>query len=602
MDKFKLSSRLAEERVKLHLKSDLTTPTQPQPQPQQKPSFQPTQPQPQQKPSFQPTQPQPQQKPSFQPTQPQPQPIPPVQPQVPVLKLRLKTVSSPLRIKSSTKTVLPQPPTVDLWSEKYRPQQLQNLVGNKSQIDQIKQWFEQFKARDNTIKKALLLSGCPGTSKTTVAHLVLREFGYDVKEYNASDIRSKKLVEDQLNKLISMEQVDKHFRDDSKPFGVIMDEVDGMSSGDKGGMNQLIKTINPLRGQRCVKKVEKQKLCNRWIPPIICICNDNYTKIKDLKKDCLEIRFNKPTIAELIKVIQNIAQSEHMKLTPSAETKIAELAQGDFRRLMFLLQHFSGIQKPCIDINDVYEYYEVISKKNLDLNSFEITDKIFSKHTSVEDILKLYETDKSLLPMMIHENYVTVACAQNTNEANKMRSCLQCIDSIINGDLIDKMMYNNQSWYLQPIHGMSACYLPSQYTNLYPKLGHGGAQWTTFLGKFSARCANMGTITSISSNLNTGRSYTVDDIQLLSQIILFQLLDPKGDQQIGLGYMLNYNMEFKYIKDLIKIDRLNDKYKKLYQSRQSKRLKELLNTLPKRNKYTIAYNTNDSKRDQDDDL
>ena len=85
----------------------------------------------------------------------------------------------------------------------------------------------------------MLFSGCPGTSKTSVAHVILREFGYDVKEYNASDVRSKKLVEENLNKLITTERVDKHLTPDSRPFGIVMDEVDGMTAGDKGGMSQF---------------------------------------------------------------------------------------------------------------------------------------------------------------------------------------------------------------------------------------------------------------------------------------------------------------------------------------------------------------------------
>ena len=358
-------------------------------------------------------------------------------------------VSSQMRKIGPTTAKFPvhreEPQLTQMWSEKYRPKSLEHLIGNHEQITQIREWFTQFKAKNTTIKKALLFSGCPGTSKTTVAHVILREFGYDVKEYNASDVRSKKLVEENLDKLITMEQIDKHFREDFQPFGIIMDEVDGMSSGDKGGMSQLIKTINPNRGKRCVKKVEKQKVGDRWIPPIICICNNNYDKkINELKKDCLEIKFSRPTISDLCLVIDQVIKHEHMSLTEDAKSFVAELAQADYRRLMFLLQNFSNIKKSPIEKKDLYDYYDIISKKTLDLNSFDITNKIFQTQSRVEDILKLYDTDKSLLPMMIHENYITVVNAQNTTLKNKLINCQQCINSVINGDMIEKMMYNTQ--------------------------------------------------------------------------------------------------------------------------------------------------------------
>ena len=480
----------------------------------------------------------------------------------------------------------------NLWSEKYRPKNLNQIVGNHEQISQIRNWFRRFKLKDNTIKKALLFSGCPGTSKTTVAHAVLHEFGYSVKEYNASDVRSKKLVEANLEKLIGMEQVDKHFKEGFRPFGIIMDEVDGMSSGDKGGMNQLIKIINPNRGKRSVRKEEKQKISERWIPPIICICNNNYDKkIMELKKDCLEIKFEKPTINELCLVIDNVVKNENLRVSEAAKKIVSELAQGDFRRLMFLLQNFSNIDKQEIDSNDIYEYYDIISKKCPDLNSYETTNKILNKFSPVEDILKLYETDKSLLPMMVHENYIEVIDSQNTQTDNKLINCLYSIDSIINGDIIEKTMYNTQSWYLHPIHGLSSCYIPSYYANVYHKLGHRGAKWTNTLGRFSLQRANIKNINLVMSMLNTGHTYNVDDIHLLSQVILYNLLDPNGNQEIGVQYLKNYNLIVKDIEKLIKMNKLSDKYKNLYKSRQKTTLTRLFGDISQKEMYTMTYNS-----------
>ena len=479
----------------------------------------------------------------------------------------------------------------NLWSEKYRPHDLKNIIGNHDQIMQIRQWFTQFKDKDNTIKKALLFSGSPGTSKTSVAHAILREFGYDIKEYNASDVRSKKLVEANLDKLITMEQVDKHFKKNFRPFGIIMDEVDGMSSGDKGGMIQLIKIINPNRGKRSVKKEDKQKAIDRWIPPIICICNNNYDKkISELKKDCLEIKFNKPTVNELGLVIDNISRNEGFIVTDAAKKIIGELAQGDFRRLMFLLQNFSNIKKSPIDSNDIYEYYDVISKKSIDLNTHGVTERLFSKLASVEEILKLYETDKSLLPMMVHENYIEIINSQNTKANNKIINCQSCIDAIITGDIIEKIMYNTQSWYLQPIHGLNSCYIPNYYTNVYLKLAHERIKFTNTLGRFSLQRSNIKNINLVMSMLNNGLVYNVNDMHLLSEIILFHLLDSRGSQQVGIQYLKNYALCVGDLEKLIKMNKLSNKYKKLYTSRQKTQLTKLFGDVTRREIGVLSYN------------
>lgn len=64
---------------------------------------------------------------------------------------------------------------------------------------------------------------------------------------------------------------------------LIMDEVDGMSAGDRGGVADLIASIK-------ISKI-----------PIICICNDRYSqKLKSLVNYCLMLNFRKPTKQQVI--------------------------------------------------------------------------------------------------------------------------------------------------------------------------------------------------------------------------------------------------------------------------------------------------------------
>ena len=59
---------------------------------------------------------------------------------------------------------------------------------------------------------------------------------------------------------------------------VIMDEVDGMSTGDRGGIQELIRIIKTTQ------------------TPIICICNDRESpKVRSLANSCYDLTFSKPT-------------------------------------------------------------------------------------------------------------------------------------------------------------------------------------------------------------------------------------------------------------------------------------------------------------------
>jgi hypothetical protein len=69
-----------------------------------------------------------------------------------------------------------------------------------------------------------LFIGPLGLGKTSLTHV----FGYKAKEFNASDIRSKVLIKDNLYGLINISDVSTITRKNVRPVGIIMDEVDGI--------------------------------------------------------------------------------------------------------------------------------------------------------------------------------------------------------------------------------------------------------------------------------------------------------------------------------------------------------------------------------------
>ena len=449
-----------------------------------------------------------------------------------------------------------------------------------------------------------LLGDFTVTHNTTLAHAILKEYNYQVKEYNASDVRSKKLVNSNLYNIINIGCVDKLWNSNYKEFGIIMDEVDGMSSGDKGGMAELIQFINPNRGKRSVRKEEKLNAEKRWIPPIICICNNNYDKkIMALKKDCLEVVFKAPKKNDLVRVIDRIGKSEKMKIDPKIKENIAEYAQGDFRRLIFLLQHlYAGLsdQDHVIDKEYLDDHYQSFCKKEIDLNSYDTVNTLLNKYQNPIEALKIYETDKSKLPMMIHENYIDFINLQDSNIYDKLNTVTETIDNIINGDIIDKAMYNNQSWYLQPIHGLYSCYLPCYHVNSRKKTHYKRSDKSTALTNYSFNCANKKNINQIISMISKKSSYDTADIQLLSAVILYDLFDPEGDKDRGIECLKYYNLTISELEKLIKMNRLNNPYKNKFTSKSKTFLKKIYGEEKTFQKNVKTYNKSEKIESTDD--
>ena len=114
-------------------------------------------------------------------------------------------------------------PTTQLWTDRYAPQTLKEICGNKGQVEKLLQWLNDWFVpcvmtqhlrqitlpRSGSLKanfkkpgkngmnnfRGVMITGPPGIGKTTSAHLCAKLAGFTPIELNASDARSKKLVE-----------------------------------------------------------------------------------------------------------------------------------------------------------------------------------------------------------------------------------------------------------------------------------------------------------------------------------------------------------------------------------------------------------------------
>jgi len=205
---------------------------------------------------------------------------------------------------------------MEMWTDVYRPQSIADLVGNDGNVNALYEWLRdwddvQIRGMKKDIPfrrganwqdipkpnaKAVLLSGPPGIGKTCAARIVCQELGFEIMETNASDTRNKAVINNALKDLSSNQSLNyfsmtgqqtaqdrmlkgqQALQDSKKPV-IVMDEVDGVGAGDRGGIQALIQVI----------KVTK---C-----PIICICNDRQSqKLKSLINYCYDLKFQRPSL------------------------------------------------------------------------------------------------------------------------------------------------------------------------------------------------------------------------------------------------------------------------------------------------------------------
>ena len=137
--------------------------------------------------------------------------------------------------------------------------------------------FENDK-NSNKIKRGFYIYGEPGIGKTIFVKKILQDLNYDIIIYNASNIRNKSIIDELSKNNMSDTNVVSMFHKKKRKIAIIMDEIDGMNSGDKGGITSLITLIRN-------KKTKKQQNEISTPIPVFCISNNEIDKkITELMK------------------------------------------------------------------------------------------------------------------------------------------------------------------------------------------------------------------------------------------------------------------------------------------------------------------------------
>ena len=198
-----------------------------------------------------------------------------------------------------------------MWSEKYRPQIISDMVGNEEPRAAIMEWFAKWKKGT----KPLLLVGPPGIGKTTMAYLVAKQFGYDMIGLNASDVRSKSRINEILTPVLGNVSVL------GTPM-IFVDEVDGIHGrGDYGGAAALVDILK-----------------EPTVPIVIAANDDSLEKMKNIKKVVTTISFKRIPPRLLRVYLENILKKESVKLSPGSLIKVIDKSRGDIRSMINLTQ------------------------------------------------------------------------------------------------------------------------------------------------------------------------------------------------------------------------------------------------------------------------
>ena len=371
---------------------------------------------------------------------------------------------------------------------------INNIFDRDKIANEIKSLLSSFDENCKNIKfkKGIYVYGSPGSGKTEFVMKLLKDLNYDVIKYDAGDVRNKSLIDTITSNNISNRNVLQMMTKQVKKIAIVMDEIDGMNNGDKGGITALIKLIRQ-------KKTKKQRLENMTMNPIICIGNYYMDKkMRELMKVCNTIELQTPTKTQINKLITTIMPNIQTNKSKLKENMVNYI-QGDLRKLMFI--HDIYHKKPDILNNELFE--NILQTKSYNEDSKKITQTLLETPMKMEEHNKfMNETDRTIVALLWHENIVDVL--NDTIPEKSYPFYLKILDNICYADYIDRITFQNQIWQFNEMSSlMKTFYNNKLYHDNFPKTKQiTDIRFTKVLTKYSTEYNNILFIYNLSQELD----------------------------------------------------------------------------------------------------
>ena len=290
-----------------------------------------------------------------------------------------------------------------IWSDKYRPRNIFDMVGNEQERLKVVNWLQNW----DKGTKPLMLIGPAGVGKTTLIDILAQKLEYDVISLNASDLRNKQQITDILNPILNNLSL----------FGkaiIFIDEVDGIHGRhDYGGIDALIKILKtPL------------------IPIILAANSVIADKMQNIKKATKQIYFHSIPPRLLLLYSLDILQHEQTTLPYDKIKHIVINSNGDARFMI------NSLQTAVTGSNPIQKKSFIDQNIEESINNFFATSSV----DQARQILYSFQLDPY---MKINAFYSSVI--SNVIHTNMLNKILQCLSE---ADILYKQILKTQSWHL----------------------------------------------------------------------------------------------------------------------------------------------------------
>ncbi len=298
---------------------------------------------------------------------------------------------------------------MDLWTSKHKPAKSDEILSQGSAVREVTAWIETWKPGTG---KALFLCGPPGTGKTLIPEVIAKERKWMLIQVNASDKRNSEAIENSLS------EASKNLPLFHSGKIILIDEVDGISSGDRGGVGAIVKIIKESK-----------------FPVIITANNPYVSKLRPLRANSKLVKLSKVNVKSIERRLNEICREEGIKTDENALRNLARWSSGDVRSAITDLQMLCE-GKEGISENDL----ESLGFRERETSIFSILPTIFrSKNiNAAKKAIRNCDKDPDEIFWWVENNL--------HHEFTDPESLAKAFDTLSKADVFRQRILEQQNW------------------------------------------------------------------------------------------------------------------------------------------------------------
>ncbi|WP_224334896.1 replication factor C large subunit [Haloprofundus halobius] len=254
------------------------------------------------------------------------------------------------------------------WTEKYRPRSLSAIRGNNKARDKFREWAETWDDHGD----AVIVYGSPGVGKTSAAHALANDMGWETVELNASDQRTAAVIERFAGRAAMNETLGGSSKGESGRQLIVLDEADNIHGNyDRGGARAITKLVKEA-GQ-----------------PMVLIANEFYEMSRGLRNACESIEFRDVSARSIVPVLRDICRQEGIEYESAALERIADANSGDLRGAV------NDLQAAAEGRDEITEESVATSDRDRSVGIFEFLDQVLKEESPQEALYTSYDVDET---------------------------------------------------------------------------------------------------------------------------------------------------------------------------------------------------------------